>query len=274
MADMTLPLSHQTDLTNPQKAYVSLKGSEANLSFTFCPSRPKLQVSASTQVNNVRRGSRLAYTRADIMASETGDHQDEKVSAINIANYALQIVSFGRVNGPLRVSAGVHHLPFSVRNIPNPPARLRKNHTGLSPRLRKEVMASTEAKARFDSMLAATEPAMDEVERRIKPNDARSHAMVQRDSKALLIVGITCDEGKHRSVSFAEELSKSVKRRDWDVSVHHRDLPMTLCHESDDEEAGGTLNAIPASTKIRNYRDVDRRGRQAKGQGFLQDEDG
>ena len=52
--------------------------------------------------------------------------------------YHLRIVSHGRANGPLsEPEENEEMLKFSVRDVPNPPAKLRKNYTGLSPRLRK-----------------------------------------------------------------------------------------------------------------------------------------
>jgi len=125
----------------------------------------------------------------------------------------LQIISYGHSNGPLTSPTGDgrgEQLTFSVRDIENPPARLRRTHTGLSPRLRKEVMANKAAAARLESMCTGVE--------------AKMSVLGNNDGPHLLLVGIMCEEGKHRSVTFAEELSRRISASGWDVEVQHRDL--------------------------------------------------
>jgi hypothetical protein len=38
------------------------------------------------------------------------------------------------------------------------------------------------------------------------------------------VVSCFCERGKHRSVAFAEELSRHKWPRDWAVEMHHRDV--------------------------------------------------
>jgi hypothetical protein len=47
--------------------------------------------------------------------------------------------------------------------------------------------------------------------------------MVDEDT-ARLVVSCFCERGKHRSVAFAEELSRHKWPRDWAVQLHHRDV--------------------------------------------------
>lgn len=122
----------------------------------------------------------------------------------------LQIISYGHSNGPLKIPTGAEHLNFSVRDIENPPAKLRRTHTGLSSRLRKEVMAGGPAKERLKSICTTVHARMEE--------------MVKEERSDPLVVGIMCEEGKHRSVTFVEELSRRVRSRDWDIVIQHRDL--------------------------------------------------
>ncbi|KEF51827.1 uncharacterized protein A1O9_12164 [Exophiala aquamarina CBS 119918] len=136
----------------------------------------------------------------------------------------LQLISYGRSNGPLTGPSGaVDQLTFSVRDIANPPARLRRTHTGLSSRLRKEVMANKAAAARLESMCARVEAKMSE--------------MASLDGSHVLFVGIMCEEGKHRSVTFAEELSRRIASSGWDIEVRHRDLAGFGHDDADAEEA-------------------------------------
>jgi RNase adaptor protein for sRNA GlmZ degradation len=144
------------------------------------------------------------------------------------ASRELDIVSHGHANGPYRASyTPTRLLRFSVRDIPNPPAQLRRTHTGLSSRLRKEVLASTAARARLHDMTEHVTDAMASLE-----NGGGDHASSPTkdgpiSTETRLLVVITCEEGKHRSVSFVETLAKEVKRRGWVISIVHRDLYST-----------------------------------------------
>jgi len=44
------------------------------------------------------------------------------------------------------------------------------------------------------------------------------------DDPVQLLVSCFCERGKHRSVAFAEELSRHKWPRDWVVQIHHRDV--------------------------------------------------
>lgn len=163
----------------------------------------------------------------------------------------LQIVSFGHSNGPLTTATGIaEQLTFSVRDIENPPAKLRRTYTGLSPRLRKEVMANKIATARLESICTSVEAKMSE--------------LTSLDESHILVVGIMCEEGKHRSVTFAEELSRRISSSSWDIEVQHRDLG--IFHNDDGDEGGaldpGKVN-LPASESPRTGR---RKGKKERGQ--------
>lgn len=136
----------------------------------------------------------------------------------------LRIISYGHSKGRLTIPAGAELLTFSVRDIENPPARLRRTHTGLSPRLRKEVMANKSATARLESMCTTVEAKMSD--------------LASPDGSCILLVGIMCEEGKHRSVTFAEELSRRITPGSWLIDVQHRDLGLV------DDEDGAGVDAV------------------------------
>jgi RNase adaptor protein for sRNA GlmZ degradation len=132
----------------------------------------------------------------------------------------MTLISYGHAHGPLSTLPTSHLVTFSVRDLPNPPAALRKTHTGLSKRLRKEVLSTTAALQRLDEIVEA-------VERRMHELDGLESTGVE------LVVGVCCEEGRHRSVSIVEELGKRVKVQGWNVEVRHRDL------ERGDVKGGG-----------------------------------
>ena len=140
-------------------------------------------------------------------------------NGVSSASHQLSIISFGHSNGPLKIedNPGAEVLIFSVRNVTNPPAKLRRTHTGLSARLRKEVMADRDAAARLDEIYNGVQERIAEL---LGPGQDKKD-----ESNLHLIVGIMCEEGKHRSVTFAVELShKLTGLKDWEVRVCHRDL--------------------------------------------------
>lgn len=172
--------------------------------------------------------------------------------------YRLRIVSFGRANGPL-AHPPAQQLLFSVRDLPSPPARLCKTHTGLSSHLRKEVLANKGASERLvrieNSILQEMSrlqqvwqsPENQEVDIKSTSPQTEGH-----DEPRLLQVGIFCDEGRHRSVSFVHELARcsSLKQQGWTISVIHRDLGI-----SDAEEE----LLVPTPTKLKKKHARNRR---------------
>jgi hypothetical protein len=189
----------------------------------------------------------------------------------------LSIISYGHSNGPLRPtpaeSSTVEQLTFSVRDIENPPVGLRKSHTGLSARLRKEVFANDSAKARLAIIHEAVEAKMDELDKSVFQAELGEELPVPSSRSHKLVVGIMCEEGKHRSVAFAEELARKMKPpRGWVVLVEHRDLGVVA---PEDEESGSDADKreprLPRKSK--KQRELDRRkGRSSAGK-FIQGED-
>lgn len=153
------------------------------------------------------------------------------------AKFTLKIVSHGRVNGPVDdPEEGEEMLRFSVRDVPNPPAKLRKKYTGLSPRLRTEIFSEKASRLKYDTIVTELEKMMTSMETAMSYDIAHKDE-IDEETATILIVSIQCEEGKHRSVSFAEELAQSetTKRKDWAVQVEHRDLGVA--------EAGGDVDA-------------------------------
>lgn len=46
----------------------------------------------------------------------------------------------------------------------------------------------------------------------------------QKEGKAYFAIGFGCSGGKHRSVSIAEKLAKTLAQRGWQVSIRHREI--------------------------------------------------
>ena len=202
--------------------------------------------------------------------------------------FEVVIVSYGHSNGPLVVPREHGKLTFNVRDIPNPAAGLRRTHTGLSARLRKEVLASKESQERLGEMVKAVNLKMDDMEReRLEnpvvqsPKSKSGKVKHQEDIDTpsnTLVVGIVCEEGRHRSVTFAEELAHSLKRRDWEVQVDHRDLTgyvnTNVEPESPTEITSPTAGKSKGKTKTKKQKNQETRRRKTSQRGgFLNDEE-
>ncbi|XP_006461697.1 hypothetical protein AGABI2DRAFT_71616, partial [Agaricus bisporus var. bisporus H97] len=132
----------------------------------------------------------------------------------------IQITSFGYRYGPLTPPPT---LSYDIRDIPNPPPEYRflqqmsNDHDTL---IRQWLMKNEVFKMRIE---VVKKDVLDLVRRReIKD--------VVKGEEDRVTVGVNCLLGRHRSVTFVEELGKKVKEElgdDWEVRVKHRELEKT-----------------------------------------------
>jgi len=118
----------------------------------------------------------------------------------------INVVSFGHKRGMPQTC----DLAFDVRFLPNPfyiPEL--KNQTGMDKRVRDYVMGSVDCneflKKLFDMIKFLIPKYIIE-------------------GKAVLVIGIGCTGGKHRSVVIAEELKKYIESLGYPVNLEHRDV--------------------------------------------------
>lgn len=119
----------------------------------------------------------------------------------------LSIFSFGFKYGlPIAMD-----LLFDVRFLPNPYyIEELKEKTGNQPEVSDYVMSFDESKEFFDKLVGMLDYL---IPKYIK--EGKSH----------LTIGIACSGGKHRSVTFVNELFKYYKKsQDFEVIKHHRDI--------------------------------------------------
>jgi hypothetical protein len=170
-----------------------------------------------------------------------------------VPSVRVSLFSYGHANGPIvpqeQQSQSHNHkiLAYNIRHLPNPPRNLRANTTGLSRRLQKEFLQN-------DSVQAFLGRVQNELLDAIKECDQLSHSNEQteyqpedvddcsvlseeatlKDPDIDMVVTICCEEGRHRSVAFVEELARRLtlfKHGDgssqcWQLDVHvtHRDI--------------------------------------------------
>lgn len=101
-------------------------------------------------------------------------------------------------------------LVFDVRCLPNPfyVADL-KHKTGLDSEVRNYVL-------KFDNSMIFLEKIKDMLE--------FSLPLYLNEGKSQLVIAVGCTGGKHRSVTFAEELTRFLKLKKYTVHVNHRDI--------------------------------------------------
>ncbi len=101
-------------------------------------------------------------------------------------------------------------LVFDVRCLPNPfyiPEL--KHQTGLDAPVRDYVMSFEQAQGLAPKLL--------DLINYLVP-------LYREEGKSQLTISIGCTGGKHRSVTFAELVGKSIKEKGYNVSVYHRDI--------------------------------------------------
>lgn len=116
----------------------------------------------------------------------------------------IYISSSGHRRGPLVPSPD---LSFDLRSLPCPPKNLRTAQTGLHKPLRDWLFSNPKVQNRFNDICEAIKLGVQNAEANGVPE---------------LHVGVFCELGKHRSVSFVEELKRQ-RFNDWNVVVRHRD---------------------------------------------------
>jgi RNase adaptor protein for sRNA GlmZ degradation len=203
------------------------------------------------------------------------DHATEHGPPRNSNSFRLSIISFGHASGPLKPneSKAVEHLIFSVRDVENPPVKLRKTHTGVSARLQKEIFSNQAARTKLDAILQAVEAKMTEFSRaRSLADDTMEGLSSSSPVCSTLLIGIMCEQGKHRSVAFAEELARKITPDDgWTVSVEHRELGLLLpdAENQDSDERSADTKALRKSKRQREQE--RKKGRSMAGRGFEDD---
>jgi RNase adaptor protein for sRNA GlmZ degradation len=136
-------------------------------------------------------------------------------------------------------------LAYNIRHLPNPPRHLRTNATGLSRRLQKEFLQNDNVEAflvkvqselvtsittECDLFLHSTEKSKQAIHESSHLTEEATLDCPDID----MVVTICCEEGRHRSVAFVEELSRRLATfkhgdglsQNWQLSVNvtHRDV--------------------------------------------------
>lgn len=167
------------------------------------------------------------------------------------SSISVSLYSYGRANGPL-VTPDIQEqnsirLSYNIRHLPNPPRNLRAMTTGLSPRLRKEFMKN-EIVGSFlertqneivNSLKTSCDALSQESSSSEEPKGHGNECEITTTSthqkpNISLVVTVCCEEGRHRSVAFVEELAKRLSllkdgadmSHSWKLGVttFHRDL--------------------------------------------------
>ncbi|KAJ9608806.1 hypothetical protein H2200_006577 [Cladophialophora chaetospira] len=150
--------------------------------------------------------------------------------------YRLKIFSYGSKLGPLPApSDNQRQLDYDLSDIAKPPEAIREGNTGLYPEVQCVVVADNYSESRLKQIQQEIKTAMDEIEAPHLPESSASAP----DSGSLpneLLIALVCGSGKHRSVTFAEQICRYFqraknKRQKWGVTLEHRDLDVAHDHE-------------------------------------------
>ena len=134
----------------------------------------------------------------------------------------LKIISYNRITPP----DPKPDLEYDCRMTKNPARRAAQTHTGLDSSVQDELMSRDE----FHDLIDRAEG---DIRRLMEVKEARAKG---EDDAAVLRVGCLCGSGHHRSVAFAEQLSKIEWPSEWEVMVSHRDLTDGVKEEKKERE--------------------------------------
>ena len=211
----------------------------------------------------------------------------------------ISLFSYGHANGPIvqqdREAQYQKTLAYNIRHLPNPPRHLRLKATGLSRRLQKEFLQNDNvetflvkvqqeitdvAKEGCDQLRYSTKqdgnkqrPA--EAGTRFNLNAHSSEETAVEGAEINIVVTICCEEGRHRSVAFVEELARRLALfQHSDDSPQHWQLSINITHRDitdlDDCEQSLGQNKRPNKVQTR-IRDRDRREKGNRYESHLED---
>lgn len=151
--------------------------------------------------------------RADFVIDTTymGSSQlKEKLASIFLTSektgLKIQVMSFGFKYG----FASEADLVFDVRCLPNPFYEKELKHkTGLEQDVKDFVLSSPEAKEFYKKLIEFLEFSL---------------PLYKKEGKSNIVIAFGCTGGKHRSVTFAELFSKTIRDNGYEVVVNHRDI--------------------------------------------------
>lgn len=122
---------------------------------------------------------------------------------------AITLISFGYKYGvPLESD-----LLFDVRFLPNPFfIKELKKYPGTSAKVKNFILQKEDTTKFLDKLY----PLLDSI-----------IPLYIKEGKSYLTIGIGCTGGMHRSPAIAEEIKRTLKKQKLNVSVLHRDLPLS-----------------------------------------------
>ncbi|WP_270317897.1 RNase adapter RapZ [Lactococcus petauri] len=129
----------------------------------------------------------------------------ERFSETKEAPFRIEVVSFGFKYG-LPMDAD---LVFDVRFLPNPHyiPELR-DKTGQDKEVFNYVMNQEASEVFYKNLMNMLLPII---------------PAYQKEGKSVLTIAFGCTGGQHRSVAFAERVSKALLKEDWHLNTSHRD---------------------------------------------------
>ncbi|RAH50628.1 uncharacterized protein BO95DRAFT_158852 [Aspergillus brunneoviolaceus CBS 621.78] len=200
----------------------------------------------------------------------------------------ITLISYGHANGPVvqQPREARHHqtLAYNIRHLPNPPRHLRVKSTGLSRRLQKEFLQNDAVEAFLVKVQreivnavqescaqplcsTAQEEIHEETSQTDTPQIGDGHSREEPGGECTdveIVATICCEEGRHRSVAFVEELARrlaTVEEGDgvlqgWVLNVNkmHRDIEdRGVCKQLQGQ--GRRPNKVQAQTRQRERRE-------------------
>ena len=138
------------------------------------------------------------------------ESDEEKEGGMDALILDVVLSSFGYKYGALQGT----DLNINVRSVANPSVKLRKNQTGLHRRFRKEFFKMKDVSNFYDKVYTQILRLLGQM-------------IEKKESNAY--IGIGCEFGKHRSVSFVEKLKEDMNKNEVDdhrilVQTKHRDI--------------------------------------------------
>jgi len=156
----------------------------------------------------------------------------------------VSLYSYGHANGPITSldsdTPSQKTLSYNIRHLPNPPRHLRSKTDGLSRRLQKEFLQHDTVEKYLGRVMTELIEAIN--------SEYDCQGSLDENPEFQVTVTVCCEEGRHRSVAFVEELAQRLRpfrhgdgqSRQWQLhaTITHRDIQIRSKDDLDESLSG------------------------------------
>lgn len=193
------------------------------------------------------------------------------------------LFSYGHANGPIVQPEDEGRpsklLAYNIRHLPNPPRNLRAKSNGLSRQLQKEFLNNDDVEAFLgrvqNDLVDALRTEVDSMQsvRAVVGEDSLGEETINLEEESSkeyvqdtsVVLTVCCEEGRHRSVAFIEELARRLSNlKNGDGIAHSWKLIIRVTHRDIEGSVPDTRNTEQKQPMMKTHSRSGRKKMQHK----------